>query len=80
MFMKQLSYTVHNVTSDEMGRFLILYCTIDGHKILISNVYAPNVDDHKFMHDWFKEIKRFSPEFYILAGDLNLVIDLELDK
>ena len=80
VFVKSLEYSVHNVIIDTNGRYLLLYCTIEGKKILLSNVYAPNVDDEIFFHSWSVEVKRFTPEFYILGGDFNLVMDLEIDK
>ena len=66
--------------SDPNGRYLLLYCTIEGRKLLLSNVYAPNEDDEFFFTDWFTQVKRFTPEFLILGGDFNLVLDLDVDK
>ena len=80
LFAKNLQYEVHNVILDEEGRYVILYCTIFSKKILLSCVYAPNSDNPSFFQKWLTDIKRFSPEFFILGGDFNLVMDLDADK
>ena len=81
LFSKSIKVKVHNVIQDERGRFLLLYLTInDGHKFLLANVYAPNKDDPEFIEDIFKEIYRFTPDFIILGGDLNLALDTRLDR
>ena len=80
LFNKNLDYSIHNVILDTAGRYIILYCTINSKKILISNVYAPNSDSPLFFEEWLKNVSRFTPEFYLLAGDFNLVLDLNLDK
>ena len=80
LFSKQLEYTVHNVITDENGRYIILYCTILKKKILLCNLYAPNVDDPIFFQSLFDDIKRFSPDHMVIGGDFNLVMDLDIDK
>ena len=48
--------------------------------MLIANCYAPNNDNPEFFHSFCKEIKRFTPQYTIIGGDFNLVLDLEIDK
>ena len=78
--LKKLDCTVHNVITDGDGIYIILYCTIQNCKMLLSNVYAPNIDDAQFMSTFFTDVSRFHPEFIIIGGDFNLVMDINLDK
>ena len=80
LFAKSLNYEIHNVITDEAGRYILLYCTIEKHKYLLSNIYALNVDDVQFIEKWMVEVKRFTPEYIILGGDFNFVMELDIDK
>ena len=80
LFAKNFQVTVHNVIQDSNGRYIVLYVSIEGKKFLISNIYAPNIDDPTFFENWFTDVKRFTPEFVLLGGDFNLVLDLSCDK
>ena len=80
LFSKRINVDIHNVIVDDSSRFIILYTTIESKKILFSNVYAPNTDDVEFFQKWLKEVSWFTPEFTILGGDFNLVLDLNCDK
>lgn len=63
-----------------MGRYTILYLTLNGFKTLICNVYALNKDDPQFFNSLFCEIDQFVPDFMMLLGDLNLAINSRLDR
>ena len=80
LFSRNLDYEIHNVITDELGRYIILYCTIQRRKILLANVYAPNTDDSSFFVEFFKEVARFNPDYTMIGGDFNLVLDLDIDK
>ena len=80
LFRKQLDIEVHNYLSDDDGRYLMLYCTLAGHKFLIANVYVPNSDDVEFARKLVKDLQRFTPEYYIIGGDFNFVMNTQVDK
>ena len=80
LFRKGLSYQVHNIITDNLGQFVILYLTLNGKKFIISSVYAPNGDDPLFFTEWVRELTRFSPDYYVLGGDYNLVMEEEIDR
>ena len=80
LFKKGLNYEVHNVITDEEGHYILLYSTLNKRKVLIGNVYAPNTDDPVFFRNLFKDIERFTPQYTIIGGDFNLVLDLNVDK
>ena len=77
---KSLDCKVHNIITDNDGRYIILYTTIYNKKIILCNVYAPNVDDANFFQLLFTDLQRFSPDHYIIGGDFNTVIDPRIDK
>ena len=77
---KKCNIQIHNVLNDSQGRYIMLYCTYNGHKFLLVNVYAPNKDDPGFFSKLTKDIARFTPEFHIIAGNFNLVLDPSIDK
>ena len=80
LFSKTLPITVHNIINDEYGRFVILYVSVENKKFVLANIYAPNEDNPNFFNTCFGEIDRFRPDYKIVAGDLNLVLDLIVDK
>ena len=77
---KTLDCEVHNILSDDEGRFLILYTMWQQRKFLLVNVYAPNRDTPVFLQNLIKDIVRFSPDHTIIAGDFNLAVDPKIDR
>ena len=49
----KLAINVHNVIKDVNGRFILLYATIQGAKLLIANLYAPNMDVPEYFQTTF---------------------------
>ena len=63
------------------GTIFVTVCYYDGEKKrVLVNVYAPNKDDPNFFQDPFTEISRFGPQYTIVAGDMNLALDIEVDR
>ena len=62
------------------GCYLVLYGSLNKSKILLANIYAPNKDTSPFFQTVFKDIDRFSPDYKIIAGDLNLAMDPTIDR
>ena len=71
---------VNNVERDENGRYLILYVTVNNHKMLMCNVYAPNEEDLEFFENLFERISHYNPEFYCIGGDFNAPLEVNIDK
>ena len=64
---------------DNQGRLLEIQMEVEGAKISIINVYAPNKDSPEYM----KELESFcmnSAEKRIVCGDFNLAMNVSLDK
>ena len=57
-----------------------MYATLQSFKTLIVNVYAPNKDSPAFFETLFTDVNRFSPDFLLIAGDINLALDTRLDR
>ena len=77
---KKCNIEIHNLITDVAGRYIILYATYNSAKFLLANVYAPNKDNPEFFKKFFEDVNRFTPEYTILAGDMNLAIDSRLDR
>lgn len=80
LFRRNFSCQILRIDRDPKGRFLIATIKTHGREIVISNVYAPNEDKPQFFHKLFKNLQiAHSPE-WLLAGDFNLVFDMNLDR
>ncbi|KAK3093924.1 hypothetical protein FSP39_021885 [Pinctada imbricata] len=64
---------------DLNGNYLLLEAMIDGHKVLICSVYAPNVDTPEFFENLFENIEDMDCENVVICGDFNLVMDPLID-
>ena len=55
---------------------------IESNKLRYSlcNIYAPNDDHPQFFKDAFTLLEQFENHSKIIAGDMNLVMNLKLDK
>ena len=49
-------------------------------EFLLTNVYAPNQDDPQFFSTLFQQISDIEADQYIIGGDLNKILDPQLDK
>ena len=64
---------------DKNGRVVILVLTIEDIDYVIGNIYAPNSDDPKFFKHVFNKVEAIGCENVILAGDFNLVLNIDKD-
>ena len=64
----------------ECGNFHMVACKIDNEAFLFVNVYGPNEDRPVFYKKLNNSIDEFSVDFIIVAGDLNFVIDPNIDS
>lgn len=46
---KQLQFKYIRESVDEAGRVLLLLSEIQGHRVILANIYAPNIDDPTFL-------------------------------
>ena len=77
---KNVQIDIHAVISSDTSRYILLCTTFRKHKVLLVNIYAPNRDSPKFFEEIIKEIDRFNPDYLIMSGDMNLALDVDLDR
>lgn len=54
--------------------------TLNGEKVTIASIYAPNVSQTIFLESVFQRLSVFQEGILILAGDCNYIVDLKLDR
>jgi exonuclease III len=74
-----LNVKVHNQEKDTKGNVLILDLTIDNNRFTLCTLYGPNNDTPLFYSKLFSLIETIGNESYILCGDFNLVLDVNID-
>ena len=52
---------------------------VDGHKVLLCNIYAPNTDKPEFFKTVFQNIEDVDSENVVICGYFNLVINPPID-
>ena len=76
--------TVHSISRDDCGRFIILDAEKDGHKFSVGNVYFPTRDKESEQREtllkFIEALMSFNNEHIIIAGDWNLYLNPRLDK
>lgn len=80
LFDRKFQYQLINVKHDDNGRWIEVRIKYEGSELTLLNVYAPNIDDPEFFKTMFHSLRQMDPREIILAGDFNLVLDIELDK
>ena len=84
-FRKKCPVQVRSVKRDEDGRSLFCEVRFEDTNLCVANVYAPNQDKPDFFRRLFGDFMVFAEKIEggsegVIAGDLNLVLDLEKDK
>ena len=77
---KKLNFLIVKEQTDEQGRIILVEAKIDGKKVNLCNIYAPNIGDPVFFHGKNNLIGHLPDGHTILAGDFNQVLDGTLDK
>jgi hypothetical protein len=63
------------------GIFLVVDVTIEGLKLLLVNIYGPNIDSPTFYSNSFKKIENlYTTQYIIIGGDFNFTMDKELQE
>ncbi len=77
---KTVHFSIDNVISDMNGRYVIVKGKIPQTPVVLANVYAPNFDNAHFAQDLLSKLPALNTHLLIFGGDLNCVIDPDLDK
>ena len=75
-----VQHEIHKEISDPNGRYVILDITLDGVRTTMASIYAPNDDDPEFFIEVRNKIEGLTNDNRIIGGDINLVLNLLLDK
>lgn len=76
---KRVMFLAGQVISDPEGRFVIVGGVLFHTPVVLVNVNAPNWDNPTFMSMLFSKIPNLDTHHLIFGGDLNCVIDNNLD-
>lgn len=76
---KHLQFKCLRQIKDNAGRVIIVQAEIQGQKIILANIYAPNVDDQTFFGDLESKLQAAGDHDIVLGGDFNLLMDPVLD-
>lgn len=77
---KGLQFRIRREVKDEEGRIIIILAEIQGHTMILANIYAPNVDHPNFFIDLESKLDDIGQYPIILGGDFNIVLDQILDR
>lgn len=77
---KKLDFTVSKTIEDKNGRFLIIAGKLFHTPVLLVNIYAPNFDNPDFTNSLCSTLHFLDTHCWILAGDLNYVMNPTLDR
>jgi len=75
-----MSYCIHDCNTDQDGRIIILDITIKNTRFTLGNIYAPNGDKPEFFQKAFNMVDSFDNTNIIIGGDMNLVLNVAMDK
>ena len=79
-FKKQTQLKHLNTLRSREGRFVMVEAELEDKKFLLANIYGPNVDDPLFFSQIMQTISESSMDFKIVGGDLNVILNPEMDK
>ena len=75
-----VQHEVHKKIIDSDGRYVILDIEIEGIRLTLASIYAPNNDSPEFFITVRNLIESLPNDRRISGGDYNLVLDLTKDK
>ena len=75
-----MNVQIKRVERDTTVRVLIVDIMVKDISFIICNLYAPNEDNPSYFVKAFELLDTFVNPHKIIAGDLNLCFDLEIDK
>uniref|UniRef100_A0A3Q2WTH5 Endonuclease/exonuclease/phosphatase domain-containing protein n=1 Tax=Haplochromis burtoni TaxID=8153 RepID=A0A3Q2WTH5_HAPBU len=66
--------------TDQEGRWVVLDACLQGQKVILVNIYAPNSPQPQFFHEVCKTVWNIGNTNIVSGGDFNQVRDVFLDK
>ena len=77
---KNVNVQWKNIVRDPKGRYIVCDVVIDEKQLNLVNVYAPNEDRPSFFSDLFEVMSECESVDRVVAGDFNLVLDINADS
>lgn len=69
-----VTFTLHSVTADPGGNFLLLEANFNNRPFTVINLYAPNTHQRPFLSNLLKKLPSSSFRGLIICGDFNTVV------
>ena len=79
LFNNNFEFKALREKKDLNGNVLLLEAMVDGHKVLLCNIYAPNTCKPEFVETVFENIEDMDCENVVICGDFNLIINPLID-
>ena len=79
LFSNQIKFECHKEIKDKEGRYIIIKGIISETMVTLVNIYAPPESDKQFFKTLFDTITLESEGICWCAGDVNVVMDYDLD-
>lgn len=73
-------FTVLNVITDKEGRWVIVSGELENNKIILMNLYAPNLAQSSFLSSINVLLTQFKNIPLLVGGDFNLVSNASMDR
>ena len=80
LFKRDFEGSILDCNKRDDGRLLSLQVKVNSQTIRIVNVYAPNEDRPEFFAEMFDSLQQTTDDYYVVAGDLNVILNPKLDK
>ena len=80
LFNNNFEYKIHNVITDDHGRYIILDITAYQQRFTLTNVYGPNEDKPEFFEIFIHNVESIPNDHRIIGGDFNFVLNCDIDK
>ena len=80
LFNKHFEYSILNIAKDDNGNHLEVDIDLKAFTVKLITVYGPNSDDPSFYTEIEAKISETPQDYILMCGDLNIVLDMELDS
>ena len=80
MIAKKTQLKIIDCRKDAEGRLILLEIEYEGDRLLLVNIYTPNIDQPQYFANIDFYLAQFDHENIIIGGDFNCVLDTEKDK
>lgn len=80
LILKKIQFIPESIVPDCNGRFTMVSGRLFHFPVILVCVYAPNFDDSQFMATLLSSLPNMDTHYLILGGDLNCVMDTQLDR